>query len=101
MEISEFALYRIEQEPTETDPHALTITRIGDVRDKRRLDEVMARFQPALVFHAAAYKHVPLMESENAREALQNNVLGTYRLAMAKLNFARKFVLVSRTRRSI
>ncbi len=96
LEISEFALYRIEQELTETDPHALIDYLIGDVRDKRRLDEVMARFQPALVFHAAAYKHVPLMESENAWEALQNNVLGTYRLAMASLEFGvRKFVLVS------
>lgn len=96
LEISEFALYRIEQELAETYPHALIDFLVGDVRNKQRLDEIMARYQPSLVFHAAAYKHVPLMESANAWEALQNNVWGTYCLAMASLEYGvRKFVLVS------
>lgn len=96
LEISEFALYRIEQELSETDPDALIDFLVGDVRNKQRLDDVMARYQPSLVFHAAAYKHVPLMESANAWEALQNNVLGTYCLAMASLEYGvRKFVLIS------
>ena len=96
LEISEYALYRIEQELGESDPEALMDFLVGDVRNKQRLDEIMARYQPSLVFHAAAYKHVPLMESANAWEALQNNVLGTYCLAMASLEYGvRKFVLIS------
>lgn len=96
LELSEFALYRIEQELSETNPEALIDYLMGDVRNKQRLDEVMAQYQPNLVFHAAAYKHVPLMESANAWEAIQNNVLGTYCLAMASLEYGvQKFVLIS------
>ncbi|MBB5017318.1 FlaA1/EpsC-like NDP-sugar epimerase [Chitinivorax tropicus] len=95
-EQSEFALYTIEQEFEQKHPEQLIDYLVGDVRDKARLDDVMLRFSPALVFHAAAYKHVPLMESCNAWEAVRNNVFGTYCLAMASLEYeVKKFVLIS------
>jgi FlaA1/EpsC-like NDP-sugar epimerase len=61
-----------------------------------RLDKIFARYQPKLVFHAAAYKHVPLMETENVSEAFNNNVLGTYILAKAcKKANVEKFIFIS------
>src|SRR5439155_8772114 len=67
-----------------------------DVRNPGRVSEVLARFRPKVVFHAAAYKHVPLMERDNAWEAVQNNVVGTLRLARAaQAHGVAKFVLVS------
>jgi len=69
--------------------------RIGSVQDEKRLDAVFEEFKPAVVFHAAAYKHVPLME-ECPRLAVDNNVLGTYRTALAAINHGvERFVLVS------
>jgi FlaA1/EpsC-like NDP-sugar epimerase len=68
---------------------------IGDVKDRKRLDAVMARHKPNAVFHAAAYKHVPLMES-NPAEAIKNNILGTKTVAeLAIKHKVSKFVLVS------
>lgn len=95
-EQNEFALYTIEQELRETLPEIACEYLIGDVRDKARLDEVMDKFLPAVVFHAAAYKHVPLMEARNAWQAVKNNVLGTYRVAeAAQRHGVSKFVLIS------
>ena len=54
---------------------------IGDVKDLEHLRATFAKWQPQAVFHAAAYKHVPLMEEENAWACLRNNTLGTYRAA--------------------
>jgi FlaA1/EpsC-like NDP-sugar epimerase len=69
---------------------------IGDVKSAERLDEVFGAWQPTTVFHAAAYKHVPLMENENAWEAVRNNALGTLRTADAAARHGvEKFVLVS------
>jgi FlaA1/EpsC-like NDP-sugar epimerase len=69
---------------------------VGDVKNKLRLDKLLAKYQPKVVFHAAAYKHVPLMENDNVSEALNNNVLGTYTLAQAcKQAKVDKFVLIS------
>ena len=69
---------------------------VGDVKNDRRLDHLLAKHQPKVVFHAAAYKHVPLMENENVSEAFSNNVVGTYTLAKAcKDASVDKFVLVS------
>lgn len=60
------------------------------------MTQIFTQFHPSVVFHAAAYKHVPLMEHENACQALLNNVLGTYVLAQVAINFqVKKFVLVS------
>jgi FlaA1/EpsC-like NDP-sugar epimerase len=56
---------------------------IGDVKDLAHLRHIFARWRPQVVFHAAAYKHVPLMEEHNAWAALRNNTLGTYHAALA------------------
>ena len=60
--------------------------RIGSVRDTKRLDEVLAEIHPDVVFHAAAHKHVPLMETSPC-EAVKNNVFGTYNVAIAADKF--------------
>ena len=68
----------------------------GDVKHRQRVKEVLAQYQPSVVFHAAAYKHVPLMENGNVWEALSNNVIGTYTLAQSCIEAgAAKFVLIS------
>lgn len=95
-ELSEHALYQIEQELPALAPQTRFIWAIGDVKDHARIDELMTRHRPSVVFHAAAYKHVPLMESDNAWEALRNNVIGTRTLAEAAIrNRVEKFVFVS------
>ncbi len=68
---------------------------IGSVADESRVDEIMARHEPQVVFHAAAHKHVPIMES-NIKEAVQNNAIGSYNLAVAAGRYgAERFVMVS------
>ena len=95
-EQNEYALYRIEQEFAGRLPAVRIAPVIGDVRNASRVQAVLAQHRPEVVFHAAAYKHVPLMERENAWEAVQNNVLGTLRLARAaQAHGVGKFVLVS------
>jgi FlaA1/EpsC-like NDP-sugar epimerase len=95
-EQSEFALYTIEQELCATQPGLVCKYLIGDVRDVARLNEVMGLYRPAVVFHAAAYKHVPLMENCNVWQAVRNNVLGTCRVAQAaQRHRVEKFVLIS------
>ncbi|WP_022983121.1 polysaccharide biosynthesis protein, partial [Ideonella sp. B508-1] len=69
---------------------------IGDVKDLEGLRAIFQRTQPQVVFHAAAYKHVPLMEVDNAWAALRNNTLGTYHAALAAAEAgAERFVLIS------
>ncbi len=69
--------------------------RIGSVQDRARLDAVFSEFQPQVVFHAAAYKHVPLME-ECPALAVHNNVFGTYNVAQVALaHHARRFIMIS------
>ncbi len=95
-ESSEFALYNMEQELTEKFPSLDIVCLIGDVRDAARLDQVLSEYKPAVVFHAAAYKHVPLMEQHNAWQAVRNNVLGTWSVATAaQRHGVAKFVLIS------
>ena len=68
---------------------------IGSVRDTRRVDMVFEKYRPDIVYHAAAHKHVPLMET-SPNEAIKNNVVGTYKTAYAALKYgAQKFVLIS------
>ncbi len=96
LELNELALYRMEQEFKERFPALPIVCAIGDVKNRTRVDELMQRFAPAAVFHAAAYKHVPLMENENAWEAVRNNILGSYVLARAAQDHGvEKFVLIS------
>lgn len=95
-EQNEFALYGIEQEFSSLLKATPVAPVIGDVRNAARIEAVLAQYCPEVVFHAAAYKHVPLMEIDNAWEAVQNNVLGTLRLARAaQAHGVEKFVLVS------
>ena len=95
-ESNEFALYTIEQEFIQKFPDVQIHCVVGDVKNRARIDQIMKHFAPSVVFHAAAYKHVPLMEAENSWEAIQNNVFGTYILASsASANRVKKFVLIS------
>ena len=93
---SEFALYQIEQEFAQTHPEIDSRFLIADVKDAGLMKQIMQSRSPAVVFHAAAYKHVPLMEQENAWQAVRNNVLGTLVTARAAQDQGvGKFVLVS------
>jgi len=95
-DISEYALYQLEQELSVQDLSVKLVYLIGDVKHESRLNKLFTQYKPRLVFHAAAYKHVPLMETDNVSEAFNNNVLGTYTLAKAcKKAKVDKFVLVS------
>ena len=95
-ELSEFALYNMEQELAAKFDGLDIVCLIGDVRDAARLDQVFSEYKPAVVFHAAAYKHVPLMEQHNAWQAIRNNVLGTWSVATAaQRHGVDKFVLIS------
>ena len=92
LEQSEFALYSIEQEFAGQP----VICAVGDVKDSARLEAVFTEHKPDVVFHAAAYKHVPLMESANAWQAVRNNVQGTLNVARAALDSGTgEFVLIS------
>jgi FlaA1/EpsC-like NDP-sugar epimerase len=75
-EMNEFALYQITESLHESYPSVAVVPVIGDIKDERRLTEVFARYEPAVVFHAAAYKHVPILEQDNAWEAARNNAFG-------------------------
>lgn len=95
-ESSEFALYNIEQELNRKFPALNILYLAGDVRDAARLEQVFAQCKPGIVFHAAAYKHVPLMERQNAWQAVRNNVWGTWQVARcAQRHGVDKFVLIS------
>lgn len=96
LELSELALYRIEQELSLHYPQIPILCAIGDVKQRTLIDDLLARHRPSILFHAAAYKHVPLMEQDNAWQALRNNVLGTHTLAdAAQRHGVAKFVLIS------
>ena len=95
-DLSEFALYTLEQELSTLKKNVKFVYLTGDVKNRQRVNDVLAQYQPAVVFHAAAYKHVPLMENGNVWEALSNNVVGTYTLAQACIEAGTsKFVLIS------
>ncbi|MDO8437144.1 MAG: nucleoside-diphosphate sugar epimerase/dehydratase [Nitrosomonadaceae bacterium] len=95
-ELNELALYNMEQEFSASFPDMPMAFVIGDAKHSARLRQVFAQFRPAVVFHAAAYKHVPLMEQENAWQAVQNNVMGTHVLARTAVEYGvEKFVLIS------
>jgi FlaA1/EpsC-like NDP-sugar epimerase len=96
LEVSEYGIYRIDEELREAFPEIPVAAVVGDIKNARRVTQVMHQYSPSLVFHAAAYKHVPLMEEANAWEAVQNNVWGTYAVARAAIdNGVKKFVFVS------
>ncbi len=94
-EIAESALFDLDREMRHAFPGVAFRPEIGSIRDPARLAEVFQQHAPAIVFHAAAYKHVPLMES-HVFEAVENNVFGTYNVAVAATaGRAADFVLIS------
>lgn len=94
-DIYENNAYAIQQELREKYPEMKLEVLIGSVRDSRRLDCVFKKFKPDIVYHAAAHKHVPLME-DSPCEAIKNNVIGTYKTAYAAMvNNCARFVLIS------
>ncbi len=95
-ENSELALYRMEQEFRQRYPALELVCAIGDVKDAARVDALLRQYRPHAIYHAAAYKHVPLMEEVNTLQALRNNILGTAVLARAaQAHGVGKFVMVS------
>lgn len=96
VELSEFALYTVEQDLGERFPNVPLVRLIGDVKDLEQMRRLFGQWRPQVVFHAAAYKHVPLMEHDNAWVALRNNTLGTYYAGLAAAEVgAERFVLIS------
>lgn len=87
--------YEIEQELRRNYPGLNLVVLIGSVRDSRRINSVFETYKPDIVYHAAAHKHVPLMETSPC-EAIKNNAIGTYKTAYAAMkNGCQKFVLIS------
>jgi FlaA1/EpsC-like NDP-sugar epimerase len=96
VDLSEYAMYRLTEEFRDRYPDTPVISIVGDVKDSLLIEQIMSRYTPHVVFHAAAYKHVPLMEELNSWQAVRNNVLGTYRVARAAMRHdVRRFVLIS------
>ncbi|HIY18113.1 MAG TPA: polysaccharide biosynthesis protein [Candidatus Blautia avistercoris] len=94
-DIYENSVYDIEQELKRKYPNLNLTALIGSVRDSRRINQVFETYHPEIVYHAAAHKHVPLMET-SPNEAIKNNVIGTYKTAYAALkNGTQRFVLIS------
>lgn len=94
-DIYENNAYDIQMELRHKYPDLNLVVLIGSVRNTARLDYVLSTYRPDLVFHAAAHKHVPLME-DSPTEAIKNNVFGTYKMAQAAVKYGvKKFVLIS------
>ncbi|MCD7744938.1 MAG: polysaccharide biosynthesis protein [Lachnospiraceae bacterium] len=94
-DIYENNAYEIEQELRRNYPQLNLVVLIGSVRDSRRINMVFETYHPDIVYHAAAHKHVPLMEY-SPNEAIKNNVIGTYKTAYAALTHGtQRFVLIS------
>jgi FlaA1/EpsC-like NDP-sugar epimerase len=95
-EHNEYAMYQIEQEFADAFPEVPISLVIGDIKNSVRVDQTLAKYRPSVIFHAAAYKHVPLMEDDNAWEAIQNNVWGTLVIANSAIEHSvKKVVLIS------
>jgi FlaA1/EpsC-like NDP-sugar epimerase len=96
VDVSEYAVYQLEQEMRESHPQMHGCYYTANVREADRLRAIALKHRPAVIFHAAAYKHVPLMEELNEIEALRTNVLGTLNAArVAGECGARRFVMIS------
>ena len=95
LDIYENTTYELQNELEEKYPDQKITVLIGSVREKARLDEIMETYKPRIVFHAAAHKHVPLMEYSPA-EAIKNNVFGTYNTARSAAEHGvKRFVMIS------
>lgn len=94
-DIYENNAYDIEQELKRKYPELNLVTLIGSVRDSKRVDNVFETYKPDVVYHAAAHKHVPLMETSPC-EAIKNNTIGTFKVAYAAVKYGvKRFVLIS------
>lgn len=94
-DIYENNAYDIQQELKRKYPYLDLVVLIGSVRNGRKVNSVFAKYRPDIVYHAAAHKHVPLME-DSPNEAIKNNVFGTYKVALAADKYGtKKFVLIS------
>ena len=94
-DIYENNAYEIQQELKRKYPRLDLVVLIGSVRNTNRLDYLFRTYRPDIVYHAAAHKHVPLME-DSPNEAIKNNVLGTYKTAGAAIKYkAQRFILIS------
>ncbi|MDY2812570.1 MAG: nucleoside-diphosphate sugar epimerase/dehydratase, partial [Dorea sp.] len=94
-DIYENNAYEIQQELKRNHPELDLVVLIGSVRDENRIESIFEQYHPEIVYHAAAHKHVPLME-DSPNEAIKNNVLGTYKMVMMADRFhAKKFVMIS------
>src|SRR5215469_8541199 len=92
---SEYNLYRIDQELAATAPSLVFTSALGNIQDAEAMECLFARVKPEIIFHAAAYKHVPIVE-DNVAEGVRNNIFGTRVIADAALRHgAHKFVLIS------
>lgn len=95
LERSEFNLFSLEQELLNSFPKLSLSCHLLDVRDRPAVDQILSQYRPSIVFHAAAYKHVPMLESQ-PREAILNNILGTRVIADLAVKYqVAHFVLVS------
>jgi len=95
VDIYENNAYDIQQEIKHKYPRLELIVLIASVRNTERMDSIFAKYRPDIVYHAAAHKHVPLME-DSPNEAIKNNVFGTYKTALAADKYGcKKFVLIS------
>lgn len=95
VEQSEGQLFVVEQELIELGHAAMIVPLVADILDEARMTAILQRYRPAVIFHAAAHKHVPMMEAQPG-EALKNNTLGTARLAeLALAQGVDRFVLIS------
>lgn len=96
IDVSEYALYQLEQSLVGVAAGVQRLFLVRDVKNASGMMDVLTKYRPNIVFHAAAYKHVPMMERHNVYGALENNVLGTYTLALAcKQAGVEQFVLIS------
>ncbi len=94
-DIYENNAYDIQQELKDRFPELNLVVLIGSVRNTHRINGIFEKYRPDIVYHAAAHKHVPLME-DSPNEAIKNNVFGTYKTAMAADKYgAKRFVLIS------
>ena len=94
-EVYENNAYDIQNDLKDAFPNLNLVTLIGSVRDSRRVFEIFSEYRPQIVYHAAAHKHVPLME-DSPNEAIKNNTIGTYKTAYAAMvNGCERFVLIS------
>lgn len=95
VDIYENNIYEIQQELKRKYPELDLVALIASVRNTHRIDEIMGKYRPNVVYHAAAHKHVPLME-DSPNEAIKNNVFGTYKTALAAgKHGVERFVLIS------